>query len=119
MPMPTSASRVLWIRRITILMLALCAYLYYRYSGNDNSLASYGLIAFAAVAQFAPGLIGGLYWRGASRRGVEVGMLVGFGVWVYTLLLPTLSASGWLGRGNGCRRVRSASPGCDRSSCST
>jgi PAS domain S-box-containing protein len=55
------------------------------------------LIAFAAVAQFAPGLIGGLYWRGASRRGVEVGMLVGFGVWVYTLLLPTLSESGWLG----------------------
>ena len=91
------ASRVLWIRRIAILMLALCAYLYYRYSGNDNSLASYGLIAFAAVAQFAPGLIGGLYWRGASRRGVEVGMLVGFGVWIYTLLLPTLSASGWLG----------------------
>ena len=91
------ASRVLWIRRIAILMLALCAYLYYRFSGNDNSLASYGLIAFAAVAQFAPGLIGGLYWRGASRRGVEVGMLVGFGVWIYTLLLPTLSASGWLG----------------------
>ena len=91
------ASRVLWIRRIAILMLALCAYLYYRYSGNDNSLASYGLIAFAAVAQFAPGLIGGLYWRGASRRGVEVGMLVGFGVGIYTLLLPTLSASGWLG----------------------
>ncbi|MEP6907526.1 MAG: PAS domain-containing hybrid sensor histidine kinase/response regulator [Pseudoxanthomonas sp.] len=91
------ATRVLWIRRIAILMLALAAYLYYRYSGNDNSLASYGLIAFAAVAQFAPGLIGGLYWRGASRRGVEVGMLVGFGTWIYTLLLPTLSASGWLG----------------------
>ena len=91
------ASRVLWVRRIAILMLALCAYAYYRTSSNDNSLASYGLIAFAAVAQFAPGLIGGLYWRGASRRGVEIGMLVGFGTWIYTLLLPTLSASGWLG----------------------
>ena len=91
------ASRVLWIRRLAILMLALCAYTYYRNSSNDNSLASYGLIAFAAVAQFAPGLLGGLYWRGASRRGVEIGMLVGFGTWVYTLLLPTLSASGWLG----------------------
>ena len=91
------ASRVLWIRRLAILMLALCAYAYYRTSSNDNSLASYGLIAFAAVAQFAPGLIGGLYWRGASRRGVEIGMLVGFGTWIYTLLLPTLSASGWLG----------------------
>ena len=91
------ATRVLWIRRIAILMLALAAYVYYRNSGNDSSLASYGLIAFVAVAQFAPGLIGGLYWRGASRRGVEVGMGVGFAVWIYTLLLPTLSASGWLG----------------------
>jgi PAS domain S-box-containing protein len=91
------ASRVLWIRRLAILMLALCAYAYYRTSSNDHSLASYGLIAFAAVAQFAPGLIGGLYWRGASRRGVEIGMLVGFATWIYTLLLPTLSASGWLG----------------------
>ena len=62
------ASRVLWVRRVAILMLALCAYTYYRTSSNDNSLASYGLIAFAAVAQFAPGLLGGLYWRGASRR---------------------------------------------------
>ena len=91
------APRVLWIRRIAILMLALCAYAYSRFSSNESSLASYGLIAFAAVAQFAPGLLGGLYWRGASRRGVEVGMLVGFGVWTYTLLLPTLSASGWMG----------------------
>ncbi|KAF1712264.1 hybrid sensor histidine kinase/response regulator [Pseudoxanthomonas kalamensis DSM 18571] len=92
------ASLVLWIRRATIAGLALCAYAYYRGSnGNDSSLATFGLIAFAAVAQFAPGLIGGLYWRGASRRGVELGMLIGFLVWAYTLLLPTLSASGWLG----------------------
>ena len=91
------ASRVLWVRRVTILLLALCAYGYYRTIGNDSSLASYGLIAFVAVAQFAPGLLGGLYWRGASRRGVEIGMLIGFGVWIYTLLLPALSASGWLG----------------------
>ena len=78
------ASRVLWIRRLAILLLALMAYSYYRTSSNDAALASYGLMAFAAVAQFAPGLIGGLYWRGASRRGVEVGMLLGFATWLYT-----------------------------------
>lgn len=88
------ASRVLWIRRFAILLLALAAYTYYRSSGNDSTLASYGLMAFAAVAQFAPGLIGGLYWRGASRRGVEVGMLLGFGTWIYTLLLPTMTQAG-------------------------
>ncbi len=52
------ASRVLWIRRLAILLLALMAYSYYRTSSNDSTLASYGLMAFAAVAQFAPGLIG-------------------------------------------------------------
>ena len=89
------ASRVLWIRRFAILLLALTAYSYYRGSSNDSTLASYGLMAFAAVAQFAPGLIGGLYWRGASRRGVEAGMLLGFGTWIYTLLLPTMTQAGW------------------------
>ncbi|MCW4455855.1 hybrid sensor histidine kinase/response regulator [Flavobacterium sp. MXW15] len=93
------ASRVLWIRRLAILLLALAAYGYYRSSSNDSSLASYGLMAFAAVAQFAPGLIGGLYWRGASRRGVEAGMVLGFAVWVYTLLLPTLTQGGWIDSG--------------------
>lgn len=90
------ASRVLWIRRTAILLLALVAYSYYRGSSNDSSLASYGLMAFAAVAQFAPGLIGGLYWRGASRRGVETGMLLGFATWMYTLLLPALTHAGWM-----------------------
>src|SRR5699024_10029366 len=54
--------------------------------------------AFAAVGQFAPALIGGLYWRGASRQGVLAGLLIGFAVWIYTLLLPTLTEAGWLDR---------------------
>ncbi len=93
------ASTVLWVRRIAILCFALLAYGYYRASGSDTSLAAFGLMAFAAVAQFAPALIGGLYWRGASRQGVEAGLLIGFGVWIYTLLLPTLTDAGWLATG--------------------
>lgn len=89
------ASTVLWIRRIAIALLAAVAYGYYRGSGSDTALASFGLMAFAAVAQFGPGLIGGLYWRGASRQGVEAGMLIGFIVWLYTLLLPSLTDAGW------------------------
>src|SRR5699024_1262003 len=72
------------------------AYGYYRASGSDTSLAAFGLMAFVAVAQFGPALIGGLYWRGASRRGVQAGLLIGFSVWAYTLLLPTLTEAGWL-----------------------
>ena len=90
------ASSVLWIRRVAILCFAAMAYGYYRVSGSDTSLAAFGLMSFAAVAQFAPALIGGLYWRGASRQGVEAGLLLGFAMWAYTLMLPTLTEAGWL-----------------------
>lgn len=92
------ASAVLWIRRLAIMVLSLVAYGYYRVSGSDTALAAYGLMSFAAVAQFAPGLIGGLFWRGASRQGVEAGLVVGFATWAYTLLLPSLSEAGWFGQ---------------------
>ena len=87
--------RVLWVRRIAIIAIALLAYAYYRGAGGSDSLAAFGLLAFAAVGQFAPALIGGLYWRGASRSGVFAGLLAGFALWLYTLLLPTLSRAGW------------------------
>ncbi len=51
------------------------------------------LLAFSAVAQFAPALIGGLYWRGGSKQGVYAGLLTGFAMWAYTLLLPTVLRS--------------------------
>jgi Na+/proline symporter/signal transduction histidine kinase len=89
------AATVLWVRRASILLLAILAYGYYRVSKVDTALAAYGLMSFVAVAQFAPGLLGGLFWRGASRRGVELGLVVGFLVWTYTLLLPSLSEAGW------------------------
>lgn len=92
-------SVVLWIRRISILMTAVLAYGYYRMSSTDTTLAAYGLITFAAVVQLAPALLGGLYWRAASRKGVEAGLVVGFLMWLYTLLLPGLADAGWLGRG--------------------
>jgi PAS domain S-box-containing protein len=87
---------VLRIRRATILALALAAFGYYRATAGNQNLASIGLLSFAAVAQFAPAIIGGLYWRGASRRGAIGGLSLGFAVWAYTLLLPTLSRAGWL-----------------------
>ncbi|MBS7457085.1 hybrid sensor histidine kinase/response regulator [Coralloluteibacterium stylophorae] len=84
------ATRVLWVRRIAIVVIAALSYLYYRFAGGTETLAAYGLLAFAAVAQFAPALIGGLYWRGGSRVGALAGLVAGIGVWAYTLMLPTL-----------------------------
>ncbi len=71
-------------------------YLYYRFAGEAYALVSIGLISFVAVAQFAPAVIGGLYWRGGTREGALAGLLAGFLVWIYTLLLPSFARSGWL-----------------------
>ncbi|MFC5527613.1 NahK/ErcS family hybrid sensor histidine kinase/response regulator [Rhodanobacter ginsengisoli] len=88
---------VLGVRRVAIVGLALMAYAYYRVAADAENLAATGLLAFAAVAQFAPALVAALYWRGASRRGVVTGLVGGFIVWLYTLLLPAMLRSGhWL-----------------------
>jgi len=83
---------VLWLRRIAIVLLAMLAYAYHRNTGTPASLASIGLLAFAAVAPFAPAILAGLYWRGATRMGVFWGLATGYLVWIYTLLLPTFGA---------------------------
>lgn len=90
-------SRVLLgIRRGAILFILLLGYLYFRLAGEAYALVAIGLISFAAVAQFAPAMIGGMYWRGGTREGALAGLSAGFLVWAYTLLLPSFAKSGWL-----------------------
>ncbi|MDP1529910.1 sensor histidine kinase [Rhodoferax sp.] len=87
---------LLLIRRAAILGVLVLGYVYFHLAGEAYALVSIGLISFAAVAQFAPAVLGGLYWRGATRRGALVGLLAGFVMWCYTLMLPSLAKSGWL-----------------------
>ena len=47
------------------------------------------MVAFAGVAQFLPSLLGGIFWRGATRNGALFGLLTGFAFWAYTLFLPS------------------------------
>ena len=82
---------ILNIRRASIFLVLLAAYLYFRETENNTRLASIGLLSFAAIAQFAPAFIGALIWRGANARGAIFGMSAGIVVWAYTLLLPTLA----------------------------
>jgi PAS domain S-box-containing protein len=83
---------VLWVRRAAIVGVLLLAYVYYRAVPSAPSLASIGLLSFAAVAQFAPTLVAALYWPRASRSGILAGLIVGYSLWMYTLLLPSLLA---------------------------
>ncbi|MFB9067870.1 PAS domain-containing hybrid sensor histidine kinase/response regulator [Pseudofulvimonas gallinarii] len=87
---------VLWVRRVGIVALAALAFAYYRFTAHSDTLAATGLLAFAAVAQFMPAMLAGLFWNGASRTGVMAGLVCGYAVWFYTLLLPTFARAGWL-----------------------
>ncbi len=87
---------VLVSRRISIAGVLALGYLYYRSSGGGEALAAMGLIAFAGVAQLLPALIGGVFWRGATRVGASTGIALGFAVWLYTLFLPSFGADALL-----------------------
>jgi len=80
-------------RRVCILAVMLLGFLFFHFFNDIDQLSVFGLLAFSAVAQFAPALIGGLYWRGGSKQGVYAGLIVGFMMWAYTLLLPTILRS--------------------------
>ncbi len=84
---------LLMVRRISILLILLAAYLY-NTNAEVSGLANIGLLSFAAIAQFAPAFFGGLFWRRASGQGAAMGILIGFAVWTYTLLLPSIAYEG-------------------------
>lgn len=84
------------IKRLAIIAVIFLGYLYYRIIGETYTLINIGLVSFIAAAQFAPALIGGLYWKRASRRGATAGLVLGFTIWFYTLLIPSFVRSGWL-----------------------
>ena len=81
---------VVFVRRAAVVMILMAGYAYERIISGYLPLASIGMISFCAVANFAPGVVLGLYWRRAHRYGVIAGLAGGFIVWLYALLLPTL-----------------------------
>ncbi len=87
---------LLAIRRVVIVLLLVLGYVYFRVAGEAYALVSIGLISFAAVAQFAPALLGGLYWKGGTRDGALAGLAAGALVWAWTLMLPSIARSGWI-----------------------
>ena len=90
---------LLAIRRGSIMLILAMSYIYYRYIGESYALVTIGLVSFAAAAQFAPAIIGGIFWKGGTRTGALIGLSLGFALWTYTLFLPSMARSGWLSLG--------------------
>jgi signal transduction histidine kinase len=88
------STMVLNIRRGSIALVLLSAYAYYHFIGEAYALVSIGLISFVAVAQFAPAMLGGIFWKHGTRTGAISGLAAGFAVWAYTLVLPSLVEAG-------------------------
>ncbi|WP_439537493.1 ATP-binding protein [Methyloversatilis sp.] len=87
---------LLRIRRAAILSVMLLGYVYFHVAGEAYALVSIGLISFAAVAQFAPAVLGGMYWKGGTQGGAMAGLSAGFAAWTWTLMLPSIAKSGWM-----------------------
>lgn len=87
---------MLTARRLSIIIILLLSYTSYRLLGANTSLATIGQIAFAALTQLAPAMLGALIWKQANRQGVFAGLTAGSLLWAYTLVLPLIASSfGW------------------------
>ena len=85
---------VLLARRLSIAGVLALGYGYFRLSGGSTALAAIGLISFAGVAQVLPAMLGGIFWRGATRVGAAAGLGIGFVTWAYTMFLPSFGSGG-------------------------
>ncbi len=90
------SSLLLNIRRGSIILVILLGYAYFHLVVQQHSLVSIGIISFAAVAQFGPAILGGIFWKRGNKAGALSGLVAGFLVWAYTLVLPSLSLAGFL-----------------------
>lgn len=87
---------LLYSKRAVIFGVILLGFAFKRWIGESQTLVATGLLSFSAVTQFAPAVLLGLYWKGGTRSGALAGLAAGFGVWAYTLLLPSFVDSGWV-----------------------
>ena len=87
---------LLYSKRAVIFAVMFLGYAFKRWFGDSQTLVATGLLSFSAVIQFAPAVLLGLYWKGGTRAGAISGIAAGFGIWIYTLLIPSFVDSGWM-----------------------
>lgn len=81
---------ILNIKRIIIIGCVFLGYFFAVFIGKFYTLVEIGLKSFEAVTIFAPTILLGLYWKRGNRNGAMGGILAGFILWFYTLLMPAL-----------------------------
>lgn len=89
--------RIVNIRKVGIFSLIIIAYFIYRVVVLDYNLVSIGLVSFVVIAQLAPSFFGAIMWRRGSRRGAIGGIIAGFAVCTYTVLIPYATGASHIG----------------------
>ena len=106
---------LLQLRWAAVGLVLFLGYLFERSVGESYFLASMGVISFAAALQFAPVILGGIFWRKGNKKGALLGLSSGFLLWFYTLFIPAIVESGWLPAGlieNGPWNIKFLRPEC-------
>lgn len=95
-PLKGLRSWMLQMRWLLVALILTAAYATARGLDDAYLLVAIGLISFAAVLQYAPALLIGMFWRHGSSSGAFWGLLAGFVTWLYTLVIPALVEENWL-----------------------
>jgi len=82
---------LLFWRRISIVIIMLLAFSYFKFLTSKESLVSIGIISFIAVAQLAPAFFGGLYWKRANNKAATAAIISGLSIWFLFLVLPNIA----------------------------
>ncbi len=82
--------RMLIVRRAAIVGIVGLSLLWALLVDPARSLASIGLVAFAAMVQFVPHLLLGLSSPGHDPLAARASLLTGLALWLYTLALPPI-----------------------------
>ncbi|MFD1628370.1 ATP-binding protein [Pseudopedobacter beijingensis] len=94
--LPQAERSIKTIRRFSIVLILILSYAYFTKVAESYSLVSTGLISFAAMAQFAPAVLGGVFWESGNKKGALLGVTAGVVVWFYTLIVPAIAGVGFI-----------------------
>ncbi|MEZ7926888.1 MAG: sodium:proline symporter, partial [Cloacibacterium sp.] len=76
------------IRKVSIFLLIISAFLFYKYLILKSSLFSVGLVSFVLIAQLGPSFFGAIFWRRGSYYGAVTGIIAGIIICYVNLIIP-------------------------------
>ncbi|WP_339351068.1 PAS-domain containing protein [uncultured Alteromonas sp.] len=86
-------SKILTIRRLTVLVVLSVALWYHLNVSQSAPLVKSGIIAIALLGQCFPVLMFGIYWQRSTKAAAVCALFAGFSFWVVYLLYPSIMSS--------------------------